>query len=117
MKISSLLHNESRWTQNCIARDKEGKSLKDINTFYLQRVDKKGNIYYQEFRNEDLAYSYSLQGSVIRCYDIDERENVMHKLSAAIEQYTGKNYYVAQFNDLSDTTFEDIKKVLKIAEV
>lgn len=117
MKISSLLHREDRWAKNCIAKDKSGKVLPDINTFYLQRIDKKGNIYYQEFRNDDFAYSYSLQGAVIKLYDLDERENVMHKLSMAIEKYTGKNYYVAQFNNLPDTTFEDIKKVIEEAGV
>ena len=109
MKINGLLTHEDRWTQNCIARDKQGNALKDINTFYSQRVDKKGNIFYQEFRNEDSAYSFSLQGAVIKCYEPDSRDQVMDKLRDAITRHTRKAYWVAQFNDLPDTTFDDVK--------
>lgn len=117
MKISNLINREAKWTKDCLARDKQGRVLRSLDCFYLAKFDKDGKIYYQEFKQDELAYSYSLQGAVTKCYSIDDHENVMSKLSAAILKHTGKNIYVARFNDDQDTKFEDVKAVLKIANV
>lgn len=116
MKISSILNQESKWTKNCLGRDKEGKPLASFDTLYLTKYDKNNNPYHEEVHLEDLAVSFSLQGVIAKCSQ-GERESIMKKLSDAIRVYTGKNIYVAQYNDSPDTTFEDITQVLKIAEL
>jgi hypothetical protein len=117
MKLSSLLNRENRWTQHCLGRDKNGNALKSLDTYFVAKFDKNGKIFYQEFKQDELAVSYSLYGAVVKCCPLDDHENTMHKLSEAIRRYTGKNLWVAQFNDGLDTKFEDIKAVLKIANV
>lgn len=117
MKITSVLTKENKWTKNCLARDKDGKPMTSLDTFFLAKFDKDGNIYYQEFHQDELAASFSLQGAVIHCYPIDDHEHVMNKLSQAISSYSKKKLYVAQFNDHPDTTYEDVISVARMAQV
>ena len=46
----------------------------------------------------------------------ERRNQMINKLRKSIEQVTGKRYYIAEFNDKESTTFEDLVKVIKLAE-
>ncbi len=102
MNLSQIFVNERKWTQNAPARDKNGKLITftapwDHNTDknYLRIID-----------------SWSLYGAV--AFFNGAESEVARRLKKAIERYTGKNLYIAEFNDSIDTSFEDVKKVIKI---
>lgn len=77
-----------------------------------------------QYSEEEMRYrkikAMSLQGALGYYYSFErepERRNqMMNKLRRAIESVTGKRYYIAEFNNLSTTKFEDIIKVIKLAE-
>ena len=117
MKISALLSKEDKWTQNCLGRDKDGNPLYHFNTTYTTRYDKDGKISYQEFHYEDLAKSFSLYGAVAKCYSADSRQGALEKLHRAIQRITGREQFIATFNDNPDTSFEAVRSVVRAAGV
>lgn len=106
MTIGQVISKKSQWTQGTDARDKNG------NPINVRSFD-----FFNPPRLKDIA-SFSLQGAVSFLYSsdrfMDKRLDVMRKLRKAIRQYTGKDLYVAAFNDSHTTTFEDVQAVLKI---
>ncbi len=108
MNLRKVFILESKWTQGCAARDGNGKPL-DL-TFINRDIPKQVK----------LLESFSLQGAVAWYFPFEtrteERYRILDKLRNAVRKYTGKDVYVAEFNDDPKTTFEDIQKVLKIAE-
>ena len=109
MKINQLYSKENKWTQHVIARDKDGKSVPSLDIKYSsngQVLDYGKN-----------AVAFSLYGAICRCYDYDSHEYVADKLRRAIQAVTGKNFAIAEFNNLEQTTFADVKKVVEKAEV
>lgn len=88
----AVLHNGTPVSINYIGKSEETK-IKKVAKFSLHGA---------------LAYFYS--------YDerMEERYKIYDRLKKAIFQHTGKNYYIAQFNNDPATTFEDIKQVLKL---
>jgi hypothetical protein len=93
----------SAWSKKYDALDKDGRPI-DLNCFSS---------------SDDRVYSLSLQGAIAYFFSYekspDKRNIEMQKLSKAIEKYTGKKMYVAEFNKREETTHEDILNVLKIA--
>lgn len=90
MKVRELLCDESKWTRHAWARDRFGQPT---------------------FSTADNAVSFCLIGAVNHCYQDDEREQVLDKLSQA----AGTNNLVF-FSDRA-TTFADIRRVLELADV
>lgn len=117
MKIADLITSEAKWTKDCLGRDKEGNAMNSFDGIYDAKYDKQGKIFYEEKHLDELAKSFSLHGAVIKCYSQDHRASVLGKLSKAIEQYTGKKKYIAQFNNEPTTSYEDVKAVIQIAGV
>lgn len=101
MNIARILYASHRWTKNTAARDKNGNPY-PTTVVYNQNAD----------HNKNIA-SYSLYG-VLVFYADGTREQYAKKLSQAIEKYTGKKMYIAEFNDSPSTTYEDILAVCKI---
>lgn len=107
MKISNILYKEDKWCKNCMAITKSGKKLFDLNIHHFEdgkTVDPSRE-----------CSTYSLYGAIAHLYNGTSQAEVFSKLSQAIREYTGKQIRVAEFNDSSSTTYEDIKKVLQIA--
>lgn len=115
MKISELLNTENKWTKGCLGRDKDGNPLQNFDTMFSSKFDNKGNIYYEEKNNADEAKSFSLYGAIIKSQGIDSRETTLDKLRKAILKHTGKNSYIAVFNDCEETKYSDVKEVLRIS--
>lgn len=107
MRLASFFSYPSIWTKGAAARDKKG------NPYNLNEFRKK------DFDDGNRLESFSLYGAIAFLYshekEPESREKNLQKLKAAIRKYSGKNYSVAEFNDHPETTFEDIKNVLKIA--
>lgn len=108
MKLSRIINNERRWTQNALARNKNGESL-DLD--YINR----DNV--QQVKQLE---SFSLHGALTWFIPYerqkDERDKTRVKIRKAIQQYTGKDISIREFNDSTTTKYEDIRAVLRIAE-
>lgn len=102
-RLIQFFRIKSYWVQNVMAVDSDGNVI-NLN----------------EFTPEIKVHACSLQGAVAYLYSYEKeserRQKILEKLSKAIRKYTGKSYFVAEYNNLPTTTFEDIQKVLKIAE-
>jgi hypothetical protein len=101
MNLSKIFTNKNRWHQNGRAINKDGT-----------------NFSFTKKWKEDVKepMSFSLHGAVTYYSEAESqsRSKIMSRLSKAIEIYTGKNLFVAEFNDSPDTSFEDIQNVIKI---
>jgi hypothetical protein len=64
------------------------------------------------------ANCWCLHGAIIKCYgrQNDEASEARTKLYKAIEETYGRNS-IAMFNDDKRTTFEDIQKIIKEANI
>lgn len=102
MNITRIIYAPHRWTKNTAARDKNGNPYPTIFP-YPSEID----------HNKNIA-SYSLQGVLTFYCPDNTREQYVRKLSKAIEIYTGKKKYIAEFNDSPSTTYEDIMAVCRI---
>jgi len=106
MNLKKIFRNEQHWTKNAYARDKLGNPV-DINV--LNPDDSRAMGYVQ---------SWSLYGALAffisyeKFPDLREKTRVL--IRKAIEQYTGKSYSIAEFNNLSTTTFQDIQNIISI---
>jgi hypothetical protein len=101
MNLIKIFTNQNRWLKNARAKYKDGS---DVPFSYL----------YGDKPKE--PWSFSLHGAVSYYTEpeSDARNKTMKKLSKAIERHTGRNMFVAEFNDSPDTSFEDLMTVLKI---
>lgn len=109
MKISKLIYSEKKWTKNCLGETVDGKKIHSFDKY----ISHDGKV----FDPSERVSKFSLYGAIVRLYDPDSRDTVLEKLRSAIKAYTGKNYYIAEFNNATDTKYFDIKKVLEIAEL
>lgn len=101
MNLLKIFNNPNRWIKHAYAKYKDGTNV----PFSYPYGDKPKE-----------PYSLSLYGAVAYYTepDSDSRSKIMNRLSQAIERYTGKSMFVAEFNDKPDTSFEDLLQVLKI---
>lgn len=108
MKLSRIFSNDRKWTQNALARNKDGESI-DLD--YINR---------DNAQQVKVLESFSLHGALTWFVPYerskDEREKIRIKLRKAIQKYTGKDISIREFNDSTTTKFEDIRAVLRIAE-
>lgn len=104
--MQKVFRLKEHWTQKADCRDKDGRAV---------------NINYLSEDNIKHIKCFSLQGAVSYYFSYEKdsvrRYKVMGALKKAIQKYTGKDTPVAQFNDDPNTKFEDIKHVIKIANV
>ena len=97
VKIKELLDKPEKWTKGFYAKDSRGKPA---------------NV------NDADAVCFCLEGALYKCCGYNGYEDKQLKLSNSIEKYTnGKTNSLVAFNDNQSTTFEDIKKVLELADV
>lgn len=98
MKVKELLKTEDKWTQGYYARTKTGTFVDATNRS---------------------AVCYCLRGAVEKCYrKAGARIEAEAKLRAAIRKFTkGQCLELVTFNDALGRTFEDIKKVVELADV
>lgn len=107
MKLSNFFKSPSCWVKNKFAVDTEGYDI-DMMAW-----------------NEDLMKSrkikaMSLYGALGYFFNYEReperRSRTINNIRQAISSYTGKNYSIAEFNNLESTKFEDIISVIKISE-
>lgn len=101
MNLTRIFTNPNRWIKNARARYKDGSPV-PYSSKYGETVKE--------------PWSFSLYGAVsfYTKQETDSRDKVIQRLSKAIERYTGKSMFVAEFNDSLDTSFEDLLNVIKI---
>lgn len=108
MRLSNFFKSSSTWSKTADAVDTDG-NIVPLSAFPSR--------YFEEGVK---LKSLSLQGAVAYFFSYERepesRMRILDKLKKAIEIHTGKNMYVAQFNNHHDTTFDDVKKVISIAE-
>ena len=104
--MQKVFRTKNQWTQKADCRDKDGRAI---------------NINFLDESNVKHIKSFSLYGAVSYYFSFEKdhlrRYKTMSALRNAIRDYTGKDLGVAEFNNLPTTTFEDIKKVIKKANV
>lgn len=101
MNLTKLFVNPNRWIKNGYAQYKDGTRYSFTRPYNEKHAE---------------PYKFSLYGAMCYFTDADSgaRQKVAARLSKAIERYTGKNMFIAEFNDNPDTTFEDLSQVIKI---
>lgn len=109
MKISKLLYREDKWAKNCMAVKKDGTKIYNLNVVHFP------NGTYIDPSKDCVAYS--LYGAISHLYSNEGQQEVATKLGDAVRQYTKSKIWLAEFNNKPETTFEDIKNVLKIAKL
>ncbi len=107
MRLKNFFKSPSSWIKGFLATDMNDDPI-NLNL-------------YSEFEMKDRRIkAMSLHGAIGYFYSYErepeQRNKIMAKIRKAIEIHTGKNLYIAQFNNLDTTTFEDITKVLNIAD-
>ena len=98
MKLLELFDSEKKWIKGDDAQNKDGGSLYDV--------------------KDKNAVKWCLVGGLYKCYKVgskifDRNENKLVKVIA--EDY--KYGCIIDFNDAKETTWSDIKKVLKKAGI
>lgn len=98
MKMRDLLDSPDKWTKGAYARNAAGNECLPI---------------------ADEACCWCLRGAFIRCYaDTKTGEAAGRKLLVALnaldDKYKGR---ITMFNDNPSTTFEDIRRLLELADV
>lgn len=108
MKIKDLLNTKEKWTTDCFARDINGNPVT---------------------ADDENATCYCLVGAIYCCYPFHQIKRVTEKLSKTIQKLYRDNLpaaialendedIISLFNDnLVLTTFENVKQVLKVADV
>jgi hypothetical protein len=109
MRLSSFFKTSSKWTQNAMARNIHGKPI-NLNEYHPDITKDRDSRVEQLSLQGALAFFFSQER------EPERREQELMKFRRAIAKYTGQNLYVAEFNNREETTFEDIKAVIKIAE-
>lgn len=96
MKIKELLTDESRWCKGHVARNKYGEK-EDIES--------------------EQAVCWCLSGAIGKCYPYKDRNAISLKIRDAIVKHLGYVLGTIAFNDDKKTTFEDVRKVIELADV
>jgi hypothetical protein len=96
MKVSDVLRDESCWTKESYARDKDG--------FHISYDD-------------PAACKFCIHGAVYRVCGMLGGGNIWQKLEEARKKLFPDSIGLINFNDRPETTFEDVKKVLAEANV
>lgn len=96
MKVKELLDSPEKWTKEAIARDEFGIST------------------YLECKN---AKSFCLLGGIIKCYGYDFAGDIISEIEFNIRKIFNSKLDLIDFNNDLNTTFEDIQKVLEMADV
>lgn len=109
MKLSNFFKTQNSWTKKTSARNIDGQSI-NLNLYHPD-ISKE-----RETRVESLSLYGALAFFFSQEKEPERREREAMKLKKAISLYTGKNFYIAEFNDLNNTSFEDIKNVIKLSE-
>ena len=109
MKIASLLYREDKWCKNCLATTKNGKKLFNLNVHHFEDG--------KTLDPSKECNAYSLYGAITHLYNGTSQSEIFSKLSKAIREYKGIPMRVAEFNDSPETTYEDIQKVIKLANL
>jgi len=108
MRLSNFFKTASSWSKDHDAINMDG------NPVPLSAMPR------DYFNNGVRLRALSLQGAVAYFFSYERepesRIRIMDKLRKAISIHTGRNMYIAQFNSSIDTTFDDLKKVIAIAE-
>lgn len=94
--LRELFRTPSRWCKGSLARSSTGEEVQPRGT---------------------KAAKFCLVGAVYRVYPPTKRWRVEEELSHSIGKVTGRARDIVEFNDDMETTFEDIRKVLKEAKV
>jgi hypothetical protein len=96
MKIKELLIDETKWTQNCNARDKDETPINP---------------------NSPEAVCFCLIGAIHVCYpDPQDHNDVYDKIQNQIRtKYLIP--FISDWNDSSERTFEEVKEVIDKANV
>ena len=96
MKMRELLTDESRWTKDAYARDKDGKTV-----------------------SHDLeeAYSFCLVGAMFRCYNVKPwwdpvRDKIIEELRKTFNVSERSSISITLWNDKRSTTFADVKALV-----
>jgi len=85
------------------------------NGIHLQRLD---ITHYENGRYLDPSkeiVAYSLYGALTHLYSQDNMADAFAKLGNIIRADFGGSIYLAQWNDLPETQYSDVMRVLKIA--
>jgi len=109
MKLSRILRKKNHWTKGCSCRNEFGEPV-DLNFVPIESQKLK------EFTNK--IKSWSLYGAVAFYYPYpsNKRYQVMDNLKSAINKVTGKTLTVPEFNDDKNTTFEQVREVIRLSE-
>lgn len=107
MRLKNFFKSPSSWVKGYLAVDMNDDPI-NLNE-------------YTEFEMRDRKIkAMSLHGAIGYFYSYErepeQRNKIIAKIRKAIEKHTGKNLYIAQFNNAETTSFEDIVSVLKIAD-
>lgn len=97
MKIGELLYDENRWTQNAVARNKDGRTVDSL---------------------DESAVRWCLNGAIRKCYGsthIGEGWQVYKKLLTAAQLLDNRFTILSSFNDNND--WKDIKNLLEKVDV
>ena len=97
MTIQELFSDASKWCKVYYAKDKEGRGTGP------NVVD---------------AVCWCLEGAIRKCYVRSEIQQVKEKLAVAAQQLFPKRRGSSiVFNDDPETTFEDVRKLVELADV
>ena len=107
MRLSNFFKTPSSWIKGNLAVDMDNIPINMMAYSEIEMRDRK-------------IKAMSLHGALGYFYNFEKeperRNKMMNNLRKAISFYSGKNYNIAEYNNLESTTFEDIVKVIKIAE-
>jgi hypothetical protein len=97
MKMMELLNRKTKWTRHSFAETKTGKATTTANKS---------------------ATKWCLYGALLKCYPTQKRAmKVSQKLNLALQKLYPDDHSIIYFNDSPKTTFKDIRKLLKEANV
>lgn len=96
MKVKDLLNRKTKWTKNFIAKTKNNRPTTS--------------------RSAD-AVKWCLYGAVMKCYGPKSSLKACSKLERALQLLYPNKHSVVAFNDNRKTTFKDIRKLLKEANI
>ena len=97
MKVRELLDSPEKWIKGALARDKNGNKV---------------------LSQDENAIQWCLVGAIVKCqgyvYYTDMAVKIERAITKCIEQPFNN---LVDFNNDENTTFEDIQKVLELADV
>lgn len=92
MKVWQLLSDESKWTKNCYARDR--------NEFGANHASR-------------TAVKWCLIGAMLRCYDSDD----LQKINGRVEAHLDNQSSTSSWNDAPERTFAEVHALVKELDI